>query len=405
MDKNILIGKLQNGLKYYIYKDEISYNIYTYLINKCGSIEEKHDEIGISHLLEHLILESINILDCKSRVSGYTDFNEVVFRMYRPESNLINIHNMMYIINKVMNHEILNETILKKTQKMITEEYDCYKEETIIKKRIISFITNNKINDIPIGDREILNKLSFRQLVQYYRERYLPDNMAIIIISNIDVDEVEKIIHESLTFYSGRSYNRINYLNVINSNVKEPWKVDILDLKNDNKSKNIKIFHRYYNESKEIKNKLIKYLYYRVFENYVIENFKLNNIDINELILGDKELGDKYKFYSLSFNTYNHEKSIKIYNKIIQHIGFEEWNIDDEKDKLRAFLSFMKKDTINIHPEDIYNSYLYNFLYNEPIFFYETHYNLILELLEKINSQDIKKYFDKISRKYTIVIT
>ena len=67
--------------------------MYTYLINKGRFIEEKQDEIGIAHLLEYLILESIN---------------------------------------EVINHEILNEIILNKIQKMIMKEYDRYKEETII---------------------------------------------------------------------------------------------------------------------------------------------------------------------------------------------------------------------------------------------------------------------------------
>src|SRR5690606_2335564 len=54
-DSNVIIGKLENGLTYYIRKNaEPKKRAELYLVNKIGSIVEDDDQQGLAHFTEHM---------------------------------------------------------------------------------------------------------------------------------------------------------------------------------------------------------------------------------------------------------------------------------------------------------------------------------------------------------------
>ena len=55
VDKNVRIGKLDNGLTYYIRKNSQPANRADfYIAQKVGSIQEEADQRGLAHFLEHM---------------------------------------------------------------------------------------------------------------------------------------------------------------------------------------------------------------------------------------------------------------------------------------------------------------------------------------------------------------
>ena len=55
VDKNVKIGHLDNGLTYYIRHNSYPEHVASfYIAQKVGSINEKDDQRGLAHLLEHL---------------------------------------------------------------------------------------------------------------------------------------------------------------------------------------------------------------------------------------------------------------------------------------------------------------------------------------------------------------
>ena len=55
IDKNVRIGKLDNGLTYYIRKNGQPANRADfYIAQKVGSIQEEADQRGLAHFLEHM---------------------------------------------------------------------------------------------------------------------------------------------------------------------------------------------------------------------------------------------------------------------------------------------------------------------------------------------------------------
>ena len=55
VDKNVKIGRLDNGLTYYIRHNSYPEHVASfYIAQKVGSINENDDQRGLAHLLEHL---------------------------------------------------------------------------------------------------------------------------------------------------------------------------------------------------------------------------------------------------------------------------------------------------------------------------------------------------------------
>ena len=53
--KELVIGKLSNGMTYYIYKNKMPENrVSVNVLVKAGSLQEDDDQLGMAHLIEHL---------------------------------------------------------------------------------------------------------------------------------------------------------------------------------------------------------------------------------------------------------------------------------------------------------------------------------------------------------------
>ena len=55
VDKAVRMGKLKNGLTYYIRHNDTHKNLVNfYIAQKVGSIQEEEDQRGLAHFLEHM---------------------------------------------------------------------------------------------------------------------------------------------------------------------------------------------------------------------------------------------------------------------------------------------------------------------------------------------------------------
>src|SRR5215216_4470598 len=96
IDNKVIIGKLPNGLTYYIRQNvEPKNKAELYLVNKVGSVLETDDQQGLAHFTEHMAFngtrdfpknQMVDYLQ-KSGVkfgadlNAYTSFNETVYQL------------------------------------------------------------------------------------------------------------------------------------------------------------------------------------------------------------------------------------------------------------------------------------------------------------------------------------
>src|SRR6202012_1420680 len=99
VDPDVIIGKLPNGLTYYIRKNTQPKNrAELYLVNKAGSVLETDDQQGLAHFTEHMAFNGTRDFPKNELVSylqkagvkfgadlnAYTSFDETVYQLPLP---------------------------------------------------------------------------------------------------------------------------------------------------------------------------------------------------------------------------------------------------------------------------------------------------------------------------------
>ena len=113
-DPKLRIGQLENGLTYYIYpnqnpKGEAVYRLFV----KAGSVNERDDQQGLAHFLEHLAFNGtkhfpgdgiVRFLESKGAKFGkdlnaHTSFNETVYKLQLPSTDPLMVDSTLTILS------------------------------------------------------------------------------------------------------------------------------------------------------------------------------------------------------------------------------------------------------------------------------------------------------------------
>lgn len=222
--KELVIGKLQNGMTYYIYKNKMPENrVSVNVLVKAGSLQEDDDQLGMAHLIEHLCFngtekysrnevvkyyQSIG-LNFGGDLNAHTGFDETVYKIQIPTDDKEKFEKGI---------EVLKEMTLKPTfkQEDIDSEKDIVKEEWRLgqglSERILKVFQKELFDDsrygkrFPIGDMNIISGTKRDVLKRYYDRWYHPENMAVVMVGDIDVPYAENIIKKYFDYNETRKF-------------------------------------------------------------------------------------------------------------------------------------------------------------------------------------------------------
>lgn len=90
---DLVTGELENGMKYVILPNAVPPERFeAHLQVHVGSVDEKEDEQGIAHIVEHVTFlgskKRDGLLGTGARSNAYTDFHHTVFHVHSPVTNI-----------------------------------------------------------------------------------------------------------------------------------------------------------------------------------------------------------------------------------------------------------------------------------------------------------------------------
>lgn len=211
-DTEVTIGKLKNGLQYYIRNNnkpegEIEFR----LIVKAGSLQETDEEQGIAHFVEHMAFngsknfkknEIIEFLQSSGQqfgpdLNGYTSYDHTLyrFRVTRDQPGIID--NSLLILKDWASGIRFREDDVNAERGIIVEEWRLRKNVWgRLRKKFRPVLFNDSIHvrRDPIGKIEIIQNVQANQLKRYYQNWYRPELIGIIVVGNVaDMNIEEKI--------------------------------------------------------------------------------------------------------------------------------------------------------------------------------------------------------------------
>lgn len=211
-DPNVKIGKLSNGLTYYIRNNGKPENkVELRLVVNAGSILEDEDQLGLAHFMEHMnfngtknfkknelvdYLQSIGV-KFGAHLNAYTSFDETVYILPIPSDDPEKLEKGFQIIEDWAHNALLTDEEIDNERGVVLEEYRLGKgaSERMLQKYLPKIMYGSKYaKRLPIGTKENLENFKYESLRRFYKDWYRPDLMAVIAVGDVDVAVLEEKI-------------------------------------------------------------------------------------------------------------------------------------------------------------------------------------------------------------------
>lgn len=215
VDKDVRIGKLENGLTYYIRHNEYPKGQADfYIAQKVGSVLETDEQRGLAHFLEHMCfngtknfpgdklikwLETVGV-KFGQNLNASTGFDQTVYRISGVPVARIGVQDScLLILHDWANDLLLNGEEIDKERKVIHEEWRSQipPQMRIVEKALPAIFSNSQYaHRMPIGIMSVVDNFPHQALRDYYEKWYRPDLQGLVIVGDIDVNRVEAKIKE-----------------------------------------------------------------------------------------------------------------------------------------------------------------------------------------------------------------
>ena len=215
VDSAVRIGKLPNGLTYYIrHNGYPEHRVNFYIAQRVGSIQEEEDQRGLAHFLEHMAfngsdnypgdrlieyLRSIGV-EFGSDLNAYTAVDQTVYRVCNvPSANVASLDSCLLILKDWSNGLTLDAEEIDKERGVIHDEWRQRSSASMrmLDRNLEKLYPGSKYGKrMPIGLMSVVDNFKPEALRAYYHKWYRPDNQAIIVVGDVDVNRTEQKIKE-----------------------------------------------------------------------------------------------------------------------------------------------------------------------------------------------------------------
>ena len=208
----VKVGKLANGLTYYIQKNaQPERRLELRLVVKAGSIQEDDDQQGLAHFVEHMAfngsthfrkqelvdyLQSIGV-KFGADLNAYTSFDETVYILPIPMGKREHLDKAFLVLEDWAQGITFDDATIEKERGIVLEELRLGKGAgDRMSKQLLPKIYNGSryAQRLPIGKEEVLRSFRPEALRRFYRDWYRPDLMAVVAVGDADPVLIEKLI-------------------------------------------------------------------------------------------------------------------------------------------------------------------------------------------------------------------
>lgn len=194
---------LKNGLTILVQEDHSSPVASVQAWVETGSIHEgEHLGGGISHLLEHLLFKGTEtrsgnefaqkVQDAGGYINAYTSFERTVYWIDIPAKG---VDTALELLSDAIFHSVLPPDEYVKEQEVIRREFAMGHDDPDRMAGMALFAAAYRTHPYRhpvIGHLDVFNALTRDQVMGYYKERYVPNNVFFVVVGDIDAAHVRE---------------------------------------------------------------------------------------------------------------------------------------------------------------------------------------------------------------------
>ena len=209
-DPDVRVGKLDNGLTYYIRHNTWPENRADfYIAQKVGAIQEEESQRGLAHFLEHMCFNGTKhfpgngvIRFCESigvqfggDLNAYTSIDQTVYNISNvPTTRQSALDSCLLILSDWAGNLTLDPKEIDEERGVIHEEWRLRTSASsrMFERNLPILYPGSKYGvRYPIGLMSVIDNFKYKELSDYYHKWYHPKNQAIVVVGDVDVDHTE----------------------------------------------------------------------------------------------------------------------------------------------------------------------------------------------------------------------
>ncbi|WP_215403079.1 M16 family metallopeptidase [Vibrio gigantis] len=215
-DSSVEVGKLDNGLSYYIAENtNPESRVYVRLVINAGSMNEDDDQRGVAHIVEHMAFngtqnypgnEVIKVLEQAGMkfgvdINAFTDFENTVYTLNLPSNDPETLELVMDILSDWASNVTMLKGDLDAERGIVLEEWRARLGPMLRlgdKKSAIEMAGSRYVIRDPIGDPQTIQNVSKYRVADFYNKWYRPDNMSVVVVGDVQTEQVKQLITQKM---------------------------------------------------------------------------------------------------------------------------------------------------------------------------------------------------------------
>lgn len=422
VDPHVKIGKLSNGLTYYIRENKKpEQKVELRLVVNAGSILENDHQQGLAHLSEHMAfrgtthfkkndiisyLQSIGV-SFGNDLNAYTGFDETVYILPIPTDKPGNIDKGFQILDDWAHNVTDKDEDIDAERPVILEESRLGKgAQDRINKKVFPLLYANSLyaKRIPIGIDSIVKNAPYSALRSFYKDWYRPDLMAVIVVGDIDPAKAEDLIKK----YFGDNKNPANERPRTFADV-PPYQKSVATVVTDKEATSY-VFQVHYSQEKikpevtlgDYKHDLVKNIFADLLNQRLRELTQQENPPFVYAACGFGSDARGYEAFQAYIGTGNNDslRGLKAFEEELERVkkyGFTKTELDRSKADMLNYIERAFNEKNKTESADYVEEYIRNFLTKEPIPGISNEEKYYKELLPQITVEDINAIANKLS--------
>ncbi len=414
IDHKVRIGKLENGLTYYIrHNKKPEKRVELRLAVNAGSILETDAQQGLAHFVEHMCFngtknfpknELISYLQTAgvrfgAEINAYTGFDETVYMLPIPTDKEGLVDKGFQVLEDWAHNISLNGKDIDDERGVITEEWrrGLGADDRMRKKYFPVIFKGSKYADrLPIGKIDIIKNFKHETIREFYRDWYRPNLQAIIVVGDINVDSAEAKIKQHFGGIKNPENPKKREVFDLPAN-KEP----LIAIETDKEATNnmVMLFYKHPHTIKQTVGDYNEYLKEQLYTGML--NARLSEISLKPeapFIFASTSYGqflarsgDAYSSYAMAKEN-QIEKTLEVIlseNERVKKHGFLESEFERQKEEILSNMKKAAKEANKTETGNFCSEYTAHFLSQEPIPGIKKELKYTKKLLPKITLAEI----------------
>ncbi len=422
IDPNVRIGKLSNGMTYYIRNNGKPENkVELRLVINAGSILEDDDQQGLAHFMEHMnfngtknfkknelvdYLQSIGV-KFGADLNAYTGFDQTVYILPIPSDDEEKLNNGFQIIEDWAFNSLLTDEEIDKERGVVLEEYrlGLGADKRMLAKYLPKLMYGSKYAErLPIGKKEILENFDANTIRRFHKDWYRPDLMAVVAVGDVDVAKLEQKIKDHFGKYPKSKITRERKEFDV-PNHKETF----IAIETDKEAafNRVQLLYKDHDKPKneitknDYRQSMVKGLFSEMINNRLGE---LRNKPNPPFAYGFSYYGGTFARTKNAYQSFamasaggqlDALKALLEENERVKRYGFQAGEFKRAKKEMLARMEKAYNNKDKNESKNYVREYVNNFLEQEPIPGIEWEYNMYKNELENISLDEVSKLINK----------